>query len=492
MDHASFDRIAKLLGGATTRRRGLASALGAALGLAAATATVAEASARFSPDRKRVAKPEGPCGNGSRKDNLCTKDKQCCTGYCQKGLKNKDGKGRCRCIRKGQPCKPSQTCCHGGCNNGICGKSLETCQVCASGCPYTTVQAAIDAAAAGDTIHIDAGTYAEDLTVPNMDLTLTNCNGSAVTLVNATDDSRTLVLGTSSDTAPHLTVTIRNLTITGSGTPLAGDPSPITAPTVGTGGITAYTNLIIEGTTKITGCNWIATSYGGGIGVFPQDGPLNLTVRGDAEISDNYTSGYGGGIGFDSYDGCFVYLQENAKVTRNYAGGSGGGVAIGALSAEMSGNAEISYNRAEGTGGAFWAEGGDTPPVLTMSGNASIVFNSSLASSGGGTSFYYKSSAATYSLIMHDNALIADNNANLSDDTYGCGVYSDQDSDFMILMDGNSLITRNTVGHATASSGGAGVYNVGLDIQGGASIINNTPDNCKSATLEPGSKQCGV
>jgi predicted outer membrane repeat protein len=132
MDQSSFDRIAKLLGGATTRRRGLTAVLGAAIGLP----LVADADAKRGTSAAREAgrnrdtgkgkgkgKPgaEGPCGDGSRKDNACTKDRQCCTGYCRKGLRNKDGQGRCRCIRKGKACKPSQTCCKGACENGVCG-----------------------------------------------------------------------------------------------------------------------------------------------------------------------------------------------------------------------------------------------------------------------------------------------------------------------------------------------------------------------------------
>lgn len=67
------------------------------------------------------------------------------------------------------------------------------------------------------------------------------------------------MLGADSDTAPHPTVTVRNITITGKGTPVADDPSP-SAPAVGDRGITAYTNLILDGTAKVTGCHGKGTA----------------------------------------------------------------------------------------------------------------------------------------------------------------------------------------------------------------------------------------
>ncbi|MFM7172013.1 MAG: hypothetical protein ACKO4U_03130, partial [Caldilinea sp.] len=54
-----------------------------------------------------------------------------------------------------------------------------TLTVCADGCTHTTIQAAINAAAAGDTIQVAAGTYAELVTI-NKQLTLLGPNASKV------------------------------------------------------------------------------------------------------------------------------------------------------------------------------------------------------------------------------------------------------------------------------------------------------------------------
>ncbi|MFM9106554.1 MAG: hypothetical protein ACKOWF_07630 [Chloroflexota bacterium] len=67
--------------------------------------------------------PAGPCGDGSRLDNQCSKDGDCCTDLCEirLGRKNKDRLGRCRCTRLGGACQTSKNCCGGAsCVNGAC------------------------------------------------------------------------------------------------------------------------------------------------------------------------------------------------------------------------------------------------------------------------------------------------------------------------------------------------------------------------------------
>ncbi|MFM9107197.1 MAG: hypothetical protein ACKOWF_10935 [Chloroflexota bacterium] len=117
MDHSSFDRIARLLGGAASRRAGLGAVFGVLAGLAAAPDLKARPRRGAAP--RRSAKPAGPCGDGSGAANHCAKDSDCCTGYCKKARSGKGG--RCRCIKRGKPCTTTQTCCGGGrCTDGTC------------------------------------------------------------------------------------------------------------------------------------------------------------------------------------------------------------------------------------------------------------------------------------------------------------------------------------------------------------------------------------
>ncbi|MGI9252235.1 MAG: hypothetical protein ACR2J8_00680, partial [Thermomicrobiales bacterium] len=137
MDHSSFDRLARLLGGATTRRAGLRTALGSLLGLAALDDAAGKDKSKGKPgskdknrgnhDHSHRPEPEGPCGNGSRKDNACLKNSECCTGLCntKRAKKNVDGKGRCRCIQRGRKCAESRNCCNTlSCDDGVCGGNV--------------------------------------------------------------------------------------------------------------------------------------------------------------------------------------------------------------------------------------------------------------------------------------------------------------------------------------------------------------------------------
>jgi hypothetical protein len=120
VDATAFDRIARLLGGAATRRSGLKAALGASLGLAIAPADgSAKEHGKRDASRAATAQGNGPSAAGPCKKNRCKRDGQCCTGYCliEKGKKT----GKCRCIAVNKPCKKNQTCCGTlACTKGVC------------------------------------------------------------------------------------------------------------------------------------------------------------------------------------------------------------------------------------------------------------------------------------------------------------------------------------------------------------------------------------
>jgi hypothetical protein len=132
MDDRRFDAVVRALDGSLSRRRGIAAAFGALVAGSAATAEARNQRGRG----KGGPKPEGPCGDGSRKDNLCESDGDCCTGICKTGIRNKDGQGRCRCVKKGKACSEDKNCCGGRtCVDGVCGASTPPPVCNATTCP---------------------------------------------------------------------------------------------------------------------------------------------------------------------------------------------------------------------------------------------------------------------------------------------------------------------------------------------------------------------
>ncbi len=131
MDERRFDRLSSMFGAATSRRAGLTSVLAALLGGAATASAAGKRGAARGEGRPRA---EGPCGDGSAKPNACTRNKQCCTGVCDRE------KQRCRCVQIGGACRQNRNCCRSmTCTNGICstpGPVGPTCTAatCANGC----------------------------------------------------------------------------------------------------------------------------------------------------------------------------------------------------------------------------------------------------------------------------------------------------------------------------------------------------------------------
>jgi hypothetical protein len=134
MDNNHFDGLARAFASRSSRRTGIAAALGA-LGAAITGRNVADGAAAGTRRRGKGPKPEGPCGDGSAKDNSCKKDKDCCTGYCNNG--------RCRGVPLGGKCSAKQLCRgKAQCIGGICTRGNTpppppqgcTAVTCASGC----------------------------------------------------------------------------------------------------------------------------------------------------------------------------------------------------------------------------------------------------------------------------------------------------------------------------------------------------------------------
>lgn len=201
MDQQRFDRIARLLGSATTRRT--------VLGAAAAALGAGSGAARARP------RPEGPCGDGSRAANRCASDKECCTGICNRkaGKTNRDGAGRCRCLKRGTRCGEDRSCCGAlVCLDGRCGPVPETCDVCASGCAHDSVASAVAAAPAGAEIAIAPGTWIVPSLAITRSLTLRACNKASGVILQEDPATTASMLAVESP-ADDVHLVVRGLTL---------------------------------------------------------------------------------------------------------------------------------------------------------------------------------------------------------------------------------------------------------------------------------------
>jgi hypothetical protein len=187
--------------------------------------------------------------------------------------------------------------------DGVC----QRCDVCASGCAFSSVQAAIDAAARGATIAICPGTYHEDLSIVQ-DVRLVGAGdgqGSGATILQGTADGAVVTNGGG-------VVALEQVRIIG------GMPGNSNGSGIANG----------RGTVTLTSCTVSGNTgeFGGGI---RNSGTLRLIA---SEISGN-TAGLGGGLGGGIYNlpgATVTFLDAASRVTRNAADpnipNSGGGI----------------------------------------------------------------------------------------------------------------------------------------------------------------------
>jgi hypothetical protein len=296
MDDISFDRLTVRLRRLVSRR-----------------ATVGGLGALILPSlvhaKKKRKKRKKKCAKAGQKPGK--QRKKCCSRLI------KDGTGVCAAA-----CTPATCAAANLCVDGTC----QPCDVCQDGCFFSSVQAAINAAAQGETIRICPGLYPGDVTI-----------GKNLTLIGAGDGlgaGNTILQG--SGTAPVVAfadntppVTMRGLRITGGKSPYGGGIyNAVNA---------AETVTLIDCT--VSGNTATGASGGGGGGIFIDFGTLQLT---GCTVSGNQTDNLGGGI---YVNGATLSLTNStiAGNTAKYGGGicvfeSSGKVTLDAAS-RVTGNA---------------------------------------------------------------------------------------------------------------------------------------------------------
>lgn len=319
MDADRLDRLARALSQTEPRRRvlGLLAALPLAAGLAD-EAVPAEPDAAAAPRGQRARRQDGAASGAtapSGRAGCQAKAAQVCAGRC--------GSLRYRCNGR------RKTAACGSCGGGqVCeraGGTCEACDVCASGCAFASVQAAITAAASGETIFVCPGTYGR-ITI-----------GKNVTLIGAGDG-----------------------TDAGTNTILDGGDSG-TVVSVGNGATVRLEAL------RLT------NGLGGSGGGVRNEGTSLAIAR--CTLAGNEASSDGGGIA--NYGGLTV---TDSTITDNTAGVGGGGILNNGGTATLT-RCGLSLNRAQAGGGIFnWQNGSVSVDDTDVTQNTST----SPANYGGG------------------------------------------------------------------------------------------------------------
>jgi parallel beta-helix repeat protein len=263
---------------------------------------------------------------------------------------------------------------------------------------HATIQAAIDAAVAGDVVLVSDGTYLENINFKGKAITLKSVNGPSVTIIdgNAAD---TVITFSSGETSSSVLdgFTIRNGAVA-SGSTFSGSGIY-----VGSSSPTIKNNIISDN----LGCQ--------GSGVDVQFGsPL---VQ-DNTITHNSQGGCSGGTGGGGIliGGASQPQILHNTITNNSIGVDGGGISLFAAgSPTISGNT-ISGNTAAGSGGGI-AMANDSNAIVTDN-----VFTGNTAFQGGGVAALVPSGAPGPSII--NNTFFANNASNGGSEFYLDGFYS--------------------------------------------------------------------
>lgn len=253
--------------------------------------------------------------------------------------------------------------------------------VCPSGCIYSSVQAAVDAANAGDVIKVAAGDYTDihSRTVP---AGYPNPPVSGyITQVIYISKTVTVRGGytTTNWTTPDPETNHTTLDAQGQGrvVVIAGDITPTVEGLRITGG----------NATGLGGDPWVDDDVGGGVYLQCSD----VTLRGNTITSN--TAHHGGGL---CVNGSGAMLYDNT-VSSNIAGSAGGGLFIFGSDATLIDNT-ISTNTSGFSGGGAYLDRSN----VTLDGNA--IHNNTGGASGGGLLLYLNDATFSNNTVTANDA----------------------------------------------------------------------------------------
>jgi parallel beta-helix repeat protein len=336
--------------------------------------------------------------------------------------------------------------------------------VCPSGCAYSSVQAAIDAASAGDVIKVVAGAYTDVHVRPRNDITITGVVTQIVYLSK--------------------TITIRGGYTTTNW--LAADPiaNPTTLDAQGQGRVLYITGDIsptIEGFRIRGGKVMSFGSVGGGVYLYTSAAILKNNIifsntaasGGGLYLYSSHATLSGNTVMFNSvyYDGGGLYLDSSAatlsnnEIVSNIADGDGGGRFFGYSPAALSGNT-VTSNTAYYDGGGLYLY--FSPATLR-----SNIIVSNTTESGGGLFLFHSAATLSGNIVAANIASGGSGGGlaiSLSPATLSRNVISANHAHYGggLSLYGPGTFTRNIVTSNTADYGG------GLDlVTSDATFINN-------------------
>ncbi|MFM9105362.1 MAG: hypothetical protein ACKOWF_01530, partial [Chloroflexota bacterium] len=340
-------------------------------------------------------------------------------------------------------------------------------------CTFTTVQAAIDAAPAGATIPIAAGSYDELITI-DKNLKLARAGTGQITLMYTGAGYGTTKFAPIVTVSLNRTVTIEDVTITG------GKNKDTNGP--GTGG-----GILNNGTLTLKRCTITANEAGNGAGIY-SDTDSSLTLE-DTDVTSNSSVGNGAGIaclgalsitnGSVSNNsmtnlnnaGGGIYASGTMTATGvtikgNSAGAGAGGIHLGtdqtlASTIWTMSACDVDGNSNTGIGGGIYVYFG----ALTISGGTTIRNNT--AANGGGGLFISGGAAVT----LNDTSSVTANKTTATNLGGGGGAFISFEPGTKLTLAGTAEISGNTATNDTGSAGGGGVLVNGSNVAGEGGLL---------------------